>query len=372
MKRLIGLCLWSMFCLSNVLLWGCTQTQKPRIPQIIDVVSLGGQISSPSAVGVTPKSGYVYLGNYQGGVSVLKDGKVITTLPVGKQEIPTLAVDTKRDLVYVISPYDNIVTVIQGTEVVTTINVVQRYPKNIAVDERTGLVYVLNMHIWDGNEALGWKRTANITIIKDNQVIDNIILGPRPATKIAIDSINGYVYVGSVDGDVYVIKNGEIINQHNVGSRVRAIDVDPNTGEVYVLHRSISGDLSRFNKGQLIDETRVEGKNGSVQALKVHPITGDVYVIDYTSHKVVVVRDMEVIGRVPIGWQPAKMAIDPVTSNVYVTNVGYSEVTVIQGTGVLTTIQAGWYPYGIGVNPENGWVYVANTNENSVMILGYE
>jgi DNA-binding beta-propeller fold protein YncE len=376
MKKLIGLCLWSVFCLSSILLLGCKQTQEPRIPEEMGSVALAPQVRSPSAVGVIPNSGYVYVVSRYGGASVLKDGELITTLSVGAQSIPTLAVDTNRDLVYVISEYDNIVTVIKETEVVTTINVIQRSPENIAVDEKTGLVYVLNTDVWDEKESLGWKRTANVTIIKDNQVIDNILLGPRPVTEIAIDSVNGYVYVGSVDGDVYVIKGRRVIAQYNVAASpqtpINSIDIDPNTGNVYVLCRTVGKELSRFNQGKLIDTAKIQGEKGTVRQLKVHSVTGDVYVMDYTREEVVIVRDMEVIGRVPVEWQPAKIAIDPVTGNVYVTGIGHSTLTIIHGTEVLTTVQTGWYPYGIGVNPENGWVYVANTNENSVMILGYE
>ena len=56
---------------------------------------------------------------------------------------------------------------------------------------------------------------------------------------------------------------------------------------------------------------------------------------------------------------------------VYVADFRTNTVTVIRDTKVITTFDVGWYPYGIGVNPANGWVYVSNSNDSTATILGY-
>jgi YVTN family beta-propeller protein len=73
-----------------------------------------------------------------------------------------------------------------------------------------------------------------------------------------------------------------------------------------------------------------------------------------------------------IGRSVRKMTIDPLTGNVYVADFRTNTVTLIRNTEVITTFDVGWYPYGIGVNPANGWVYVSNSNDDTVTILGYQ
>ena len=154
------------------------------------------------------------------------------------------------------------------------------------------------------------------------------------------------------------------------------MDVDPNSGDVYVLTRTVEGNVFHFLAGQLISTAYVEQDGGSVINLKVHPVTGDVYVVDFIAREVVVVRSIEgelqVVGRVPVGSGPQKAVIDPVTGNVYVANQYDDTVSVIYGTETIATIDVGWTPYGMGVNPENGLVYVLNTQGDSVTILGIE
>ena len=110
--------------------------------------------------------------------------------------------------------------------------------------------------------------------------------------------------------------------------------------------------------------------------LKVHPVTGDVYVVDFIAQEVAVVRlidgQLQLIGRVPAGWGANAAVIDPFTSHVYIANQSENTVTVIHGTEVIATLEVGWTPHGIGVNPTNGQVYVLNTQGNSVTIVGIE
>jgi len=296
----------------------------------------------------------------------------MTTLPLGNPSKPALAVDEERDWVYVVRQYYDSVTVIRGTEIITTLETVGREPTDVAVEPLSGRAYVVSGYRKYPPRGEVPVVEGNVTVISDAQIISTISLSSTLATLVVADPVNGYMYVGGVGGDVVVIKGLKEVARFNVGSTVTAMDVDPHTGDVYVLYRAPNNqELSRFREGELIASAEVEGEGGEVRNLRVHPVTGDVYIVDFAREEVVVVRDMGVIGRLPVGWGALKMAIDPLTGNVYVANFWDNTVTVIHGTEVLATVDVGWYPYGIGVNPANGWVYVSNTNDHTVTVLGF-
>ena len=213
------------------------------------------------------------------------------------------------------------------------------------------------------------KVEGNVTVISGTQVVGTIPLGRILATHVVADPINGYIYVGGIGGEVVVIQGMERIAQFETGS-VEAMDVNPKTGDVYVLNASSNKYLYHFKSGELIDAFEEREKIITGYNMRVHPVTGLIYIVDVNWHQLIIIRDMEIIGRVPLGDGPRKMTIDPLTENVYVANFRDDSVTVVHGTEVLTTVQVGWYPYGIGVNPVNGWVYVSNTNDDTITVLG--
>ena len=141
---------------------------------------------------------------------------------------------------------------------------------------------------------------------------------------------------------------------------IRAIDVNPSTGDVYAVHPR---GFYHLRAGKLIDSLELTAFN-----VKVNPRTGDVYAL-VDLQNLAVVRDMKVIARLPLNRSPRKMAADPVTGNVYIADFRDNSVAVIRGTEVITTYQVGWYPYGLGVDPRNGRLYVSNTNEGTVSIF---
>jgi len=329
-------------------------------------------VGNPEDVAANSRTGHVYVIDGTRHVSVFQEDEHLAALPMKHNAISSLAVDEERNWVYVTNAYEDSIVVIRGTEVITTLETVGREPTDVAVEPESGWAYVVS----------GYRKLppfgeppiveGNVTVISGDRVVGVVPLGDVVARHVVADPVNGYVYVGCVKGDVVVLKGMEEVARFNVGSTATAMDVDPRTGEVYVLY-SAPGDrsLSQFRRGELIATIGVESKGGAPRNLRVHPVTGDVYVVDFTRQKVIVVRDMEVIAQVPVGWSPLKMAIDPLTGNVYVANFMDDTVTVIHGTEVLATIDVGWYPYGIGVNPANGWVYVSNTNDHTVTVLGF-
>jgi len=372
-----------------ITLLGCSQTPKViettfvsppdsppdvgQIPQVIETIFLSPPGDTPVSAAVNGVSGYVYVLNSNDLLSILQEKQLVATLPVGHQGRPAMAIDEKQNKVYVVNESEDSLTVIQGTQVIATIPIDGRSPTDVAVDPNNGLVYVVSMYRRHPPRGEVPVVEGKLTVIDNEQVVGTIEFEEIMTKFVEVDPIKGYVYLGAVGGNCIVIKDIQEIARYNVGSTVKSMDVDTRIGDVYALYRSANGQqLSRFKNGKLVDSAKIEGKGGEVQRIKVHPVTSEVYVIDYTRQEVVTVQDMEVTARIPVDWQPKRIAIDPLTSNVYVTSVGYDTVTVIQNTEVLTKISVGWYPLGIEVNPANGWVYVTNTNDDSVTVLGFE
>lgn len=341
---------------------------EPQIPKIVGEVDISPY--GPGDMVIDSSTGYVYVLSGHTAVTVLNGLEKISTLPAGRRS-DSLAVDQDRGWVYVANEYSDNVTVIQENEVIATIKTTGENPNDIAIDPQSGWVYVVTGYETppDGYDK---EVAGNVTILQSAEVIGTMALGRVLPTHIVADPVNGYIYIGDSAGWVIVIQGMKEITRFDVGSTVSAMDVDPNTGDVYVLNRASDRNLTQFRKGELIAIAEIEEEGGSVGSMKVHPVTGDVYVVDWVRREAIVVRNMRVIGRVPVGSGGVKMAIDPITGNVYVANFEDDTVTVIHGTEAIATLEVGWYPYGIGVNPTNGWVYVSNTNDDTITVFGFE
>jgi YVTN family beta-propeller protein len=338
-----------------------------RVPEVMATVDI--EPYEPTDVAVNSKTGEIYILSAATHVAVLKGTEQIASLPTGGRRSINLAVDEERGWVYVVNQYTHDVTVIRNNEVITNVKPVGLQPQNVALSQ-DGLAYVASGYedSPDGPIVAG-----NVTVISGTQVMGSIPLGHEIPTKVLLEPISGDIYIGGVGGKVIVLRGMEEVARFDIDSPIKALDVNPRTGEVYALnHRTKPAQqLHLFKDAQLIKSLEVQGEGGLISNMRVHPVTGDVYVVDPVRQEVVVVRENEVIARIPAGLGAEKMVIDPVTGNVYVANYFGDDVTVIHGTKVIATIDVGWYPFGIGVNPANGWVYVSNTNDGTVTVLGF-
>lgn len=354
---------------------GCQTT--PRIPVVVGMIkvpqygSFGGQVATNS------RSGNVYVTS-AGYVTVLQEAEIVATLPTDQQYAGQEAVDDKGGWVYVVNHYLDSVTVIRGTEVIGNVPTVGKMPESVAVEPHSQFAFVVsgNRQVSLGQDPV----EGNILVLSGTKVIDNLNLGRVYLRQIVADPVGGYVYAGSASGVVVVIKDLHEVaryvldqNPYNAPGALISMDVNSRTGEVYTL---TSFGITRFNEGQLVDSIKW-GHAIHWSKLRVHPVTGDVYVTWGSQAKnggrVLVLRNMKEIENITVGGGAAAMAIDPLTGNVYVASFEENTVTVINDAKVLATIEVGLYPYGIGVNPINGWVYVSNINDSnrSVMVLGY-
>ncbi len=339
----------------------------PRVPEIIGTFKVK-LIGGDGVVAVNGRTGYAYVaGRFH--VTVLKGTQLVSEIETGGDTAFSMAVDEAKGWIYVVNQDTDNVTVIRGTERIGIVPTVGQQPTGVAVDLHTGFAYVVSGHRGRPLREI----EGNILVINGTQVIDNLNLGRLALWYVVADPIGGYVYAADISGKIAVIKDLKEVARYDLKRELDAVDVNPRTGEVYVF-----GDLTltRFKDGRMVDSIQLE-QLPPIWSVRVHPITGDVYVArggkDPGTGRVDILRNMRVFGQTRRDHGPGALAIDPLTGNVYVANFweGTNSVTVINGVQTLATIKVGWHPYKIAVNPTNGWVYVSNINDGTVTILGY-
>jgi DNA-binding beta-propeller fold protein YncE len=340
-------------------------SKEPHLPQIVGEVDIAPY--GPSQVAVNSQTGNVYV-LAGSAVFILNGSEQVMMIPTEAGRPPALAVDEETGWVYVADLNGHSVIVLQDTELVATVELSGETLLDVAVEPHNGLAYVLSGY--EIRETAEEKSViaGKVSILKGIDIVSTISLGHMIPTHVVANPVNGNVYVGGVGGTLVILKGLEEVGRLELSSSVNAVDVNPETGEVYVI---AGQELSQIKGTELIfSEDLIEG-NGGLTNLRVDPISGNAYTIN-TGSEVIVTHDSNIISRLDIGRALSAMTVDPLTGNVYVADYYENKVTVINGTEVIGFFDVGWYPYGIGVNPANGWVYVSNTNGDTITVLGYE
>jgi YVTN family beta-propeller protein len=116
------------------------------------------------------------------------------------------------------------------------------------------------------------------------------------------------------------------------------------------------------------------GKNPAGIALL--PNGRELYVSNFGGDTVSVVdtRNEVVVATVPVGMNPSGIAVDADGSSVWVANFGSNTVSRIDvhSKTVRDTIPVGSHPRGIGVSPNGDRVYVANASEQTLSEISTE
>jgi YVTN family beta-propeller protein len=105
-----------------------------------------------------------------------------------------------------------------------------------------------------------------------------------------------------------------------------------------------------------------------------------VWMVSPDDNQVVVVRvegdANQVVQRIPVGKEPAGVALSPRNTAAYVTNSVDGTVSVIifppgdpTQAKVFTTVKVGTEPFGVLVTPDGSKVYVANSNSGDVSVI---
>lgn len=357
----------NIIALIAVLLTSCQMS--PRVPEVVATVKvkiLGGN----GVAAINTKTGYIYVAGSIN-VTIIKGIKSIGEVETGGREVTSMAVDEANDLVYVVNQYSDNVTVIRGAERIGIVPTVGHSPRSVAIEPNSHLAYIVSGY--RSHPLTGDSVGSDILVLNGNKVIDNLrIEGRVLLTQVVADPVSGYIYAADAGEDVIVLKGLQEVARYKTPPSIaqNTMTVDPRTGEVYVLSGAT---LYRFKEGKMIDSVKI--KDNEVDAIRVHPMTGDVY-IPHWGHEIekgnmLILRNMKEIGELKVGERPHAMTIDPLTGNIYVASFLDNTVTVVNGTQVLATINVGQYPYNVVVNPTNGWVYVSNTYDGTVSVLGY-
>ncbi len=344
--------------------------------QVITTVT--GLTGGPTAVGVNPINGYVYVANsLTDTVTVVSGTDVIATVPTGYNLAywagGAVEVDPTTGYVYVMghdeAPFYGFVTVLSGTQRVKTI-VGPTRPTAITINpanSRAYVTYKLCYHC----EMFGYFTTTMLVL--SGAEISAVVDIDGDSSAVAANPTNGYIYVATAreGGSSVVMLSGTQTIATAQGRSQNMVEVDPGSGRIYVqdlAHRSVT----IIEDGRIIADVEVDMLPLN---LAVNPTTGLVYVTGYLPHTwtgtVAILSDIQVIARLNAGMVPVDVEVAPSHDYIYVAQYGGS-VTVLSGTRIITTVAVGVYtnttgPSVIKANPVNGYVYVGSSNGISVV-----
>jgi YVTN family beta-propeller protein len=281
-----------------------------------------------------------------GSLSVIngKNNMKLKDIPVGKYP-SSIAVNSDRNLVYVVNSGSNTVSVINGTSNTKIKDIdVGTNPQHITVNEATNKVYVSNEY----------SNTVSVINGTSNTKIKDIDVGDHPHV-IAIDHLTNTTYVVNAGYDV---QHGSSTNAHfstvsvingtsntkikdiDVGDRASHIAVDEATNTVYVVNSGygVDGSISIINgtsntKIKDIDVFGIPGDivigiSGRIYVTNAFPVilshgnwlSGMVSVINSTTNN-------EIKPPILVEGHPIDLAINPDTDIVYVLGVGFENAT---------------------------------------------
>lgn len=145
------------------------------------------------------------------------------------------------------------------------------------------------------------------------------------------------------------------------------IDVNPNTGSIYVTYPAASGAVDVWDSNwQLVATISV----GSAPiGIAVNPTSNKIYVVNKASNDISVIDGAtnSVVATItdPNALAPIAVAVNSVTNTIYVANSQSNNLTVIDGSSdsVAATLAVGTTPSGVGVDSQTNFIYVANAGK---------
>jgi DNA-binding beta-propeller fold protein YncE len=358
------------------LLGGCesapTPPSPPRAPTLLATIPIKA-FDVPARVAVNRHTNLVYI-TLSTHVAVFKETKQLATINTGHKWAVGIAIDEKKDWVYVTNTYSDTVSVIRGTELITNVATLGRDTAGVVVDPTSQRAYVLSSYPKREPNAPGLE--SSILILEGPKVVAHLKFGQIILTHIIADPVNGYIYAGGARGVVRVIKDAREVARfegapsYDAPASVRSMDVNLKTGEVYVLDGF--NNIRKFKEEKLLDTIKLnEQRAGVFEFLHLHPSNGYFYLTKGSREVLVFKDDWQEIAKLPTGQVSVHTAIDPFTGNVYVANFYDGTVSVFNGVKPLGKLETDWHPARIGINPNNGMVYVVNTGDETISIFGY-
>ena len=341
--------------------------------------TVGGTGSRPAAVAVNPVSNKIYLSNSGGNVAVLQGATatsaagLIVLLAAGTDPA-AVAVNPITNLIYVANGGDTTATVVDGTSntSVQLAGVTGINSFALSLNVLTNKVYITNgngaaVTVIDGNYPTA--PTASFSV-------GNLPIG------LAVNAATNRVFVANYGGGVSVIDAA--VNASvpvSVASSPVAVAVNPLTKQVYVA--SSQGGSTPGNV-TVIDGTGLTGASDTAltptipvgnnpAAVAVNAATNTIYVLNQGSNSVSAINGSNLAATpviLTVGSNPAAIAVNPVTNGVYVANSGNGTITSITGTTVSPTpITVGGTPSAVAMDPARNKIYAANSGSNNVTVI---
>jgi YVTN family beta-propeller protein len=358
--------------LAVVLILGCAQLASA---QAISATLSVGAFPNALAVDTTRNMLYVVVnGNNTVSVINLVTQAIVAHVNVGSNPM-AIAVDKNSGLVYVANDLSNTVTIINpATSFSTKTVTVGTQPEAIAVNPINGKVYVVNFQ----------SITVSIIDPSNNNSVTAVATADTKPTFLAIDSTTGFVYVGA-NGNAGCIGTSchdtlTVIDPSTnatipvtIGVNPAALTIDPSTGKFYVANQ-ISNTVDVVDPSNGFAVTTIANITRPT-AIAVDS-TGLVYVTNGTG-TVTVLNPHQAFSTstVNVSGGAEEIAFDASTNTIVVGSVNAvhanpGTVTIINAeTLATTTLTVGALPAGLITNPVRGESYVANEESSSVTII---
>jgi YVTN family beta-propeller protein len=273
---------------------------------------------------------------------------------------------------------------VANAQSVTKTITLKNLPEQLAADPFTNLIYVAVPNF-------GVKPYDYLTVIdgKKDVVLANYEIPPY-AYAIAVDPLNGRVYIGGTFQDTNGVDQSKVLVFCTFEKKVvEEISVSTTTGDgiLGLAVNSVTGDLYVANGSN--NEIDVI-KNGWYQVTKrislsaepfgvaVNPLTNTAYAallngsVSVISGKTDTITTTTVVPpTAPVtSVANAGITVDIATGNVFTSNATYadaSSVGVLSGAGAfVTNVSVGNTPFGIDADPFTGLVFVANSQDGTV------
>ncbi len=285
---------------------------------------------------------------------VIDTGVIVNHNPIGMTANPL------TNKLYVIYQESNEIDVIDSIndKIISKISL-NNTISEIKIDEERNLIYATNGNL------------LSIIDVRTNKVISHVDTGLDYATKINLDLVDNFIFVGSVLDDKIVIIDGgaRTIYDNITSSSIDEFAYNSNNEVLYIVDRendivyeddmtknvtiedSIVSDIAINTVNDLVylihndshtlstidfySKTVINNLTipGFLSEVEINPITNTIYVIDEYSNSVLVIdgEQYKIIKKIPLGNGPTDLDVDSVNNLLYIVNRDSDTLSVIDG-----------------------------------------
>jgi DNA-binding beta-propeller fold protein YncE len=308
--------------------------------------------------------------------SVLAAQAISTVIPF---EAPTagISVDPIRDLVYVVAPQPDGVTVNLSVISGTTNGVTKTIPLTSGayfptVDYLSNKIYVAGCNYQIQPAA------CSVTVVngKTNTVSATIPITTTPGeglTGIAVNPLNGLVYVANASDNVIDVINGwenKLLAKITLnGNSPASVALNPVLNLLYVPFGNNQTAVVDAGSRKILKTTTF---GSDTVGAAVNPFTGNVFVTDQETNTQSATGVLTLAGTlatsVTVGDGPLGVDVDPLTNRAFVVSTLQNQLNIINGaTNSLEATVNGIPGLYVAVNIGTQTVYVSGTNGVTVM-----